>query len=112
MKQQAKQETVKMGKKLRHKIFGAMLFFAPMSLMAANGTSVLKTGLSLFLGLGAIIAFALCFVFFIMGIVHHYSGRDFTKDIFGVVFSASSGTICSAIFYAFGLGEAVLTPTF
>ena len=112
MKQQAKQETVKMGKKLRHKIFGAMLFFAPMSLMAGNGTSLLKTGLSLFLGIGAIVAFALCFAFFIMGIIHNYNGRDFTKDIFGVVFCASSGAICSAIFYAFGLGEAVLTPTF
>jgi drug/metabolite transporter (DMT)-like permease len=97
--------------KLKQRIFGAMLFFAPLSLMAADN-SKLKTGMSIIMGIGAIIAFVLCFYFFIAGILHHRNGGDFGKDIIGVVITAASGAICSAIFYAFGMGEAVLTPTF
>jgi hypothetical protein len=98
--------------KLKQKIYGAALFFAPMSLMAGDGTSVLKTALSAIVGLAVIVSFCVCLVYSVMGAVHINNGGNFERDFITVIFSAGAFAICGAIFYAFGLGEAVLTPTF
>jgi hypothetical protein len=98
--------------KFKRKIYGAVLFFAPMSLMAADGASTLKTALSAVTGLCMIIAFCICLIYSVMGAVHLNNGGNFEKDILTVVFSAGALAICSAIFIAFGMGDAVLTPTF
>jgi hypothetical protein len=98
--------------KFKQRIYGAVLFFAPMSLMAADGTSVLKTALSAVTGLCVIISFCVCLIYSVMGAVHLNNGGNFEKDILTVVLSAGAFTICAAIFIAFGMGEAVLTPTF
>jgi len=98
--------------KLKQRIYGAVLFFAPMSLMAADGTSILRTALSAVTGLCMVIAFVICLIFSVMGAVHLNNGGNFEKDLITIIFSAGAFAICSAIFIAFGMGEAVLTPTF
>ena len=110
LKQQSKQG-MKMRKK-RSKIWGVIAFLAPLPLMAGNEISEFKAGLGKIMGFGAYLAFALCFYFLIMAIVHHKQGGDFGKDIFAVIMCAASGMICGAIFYAFGMSEAAIKPSF
>lgn len=114
LNQQSKQEVKKVqtGKKLIHKFFGAVIYLAPLPLMAAGEVSEFKTGLAAVMGFGALLAFVLCFYFLIMAIIHHRQGGDFGKDIIAVVMCAASGMICGAIFAAFKMGEAAIKPTF
>jgi hypothetical protein len=97
-----------MNKKLRQKLYGAVLFFAPFSLMADD----YKSGLCKMMGLGATFAFFLCVFFSIEGIIHWKQGGSFIKDIVGVIVTASAIAICTYVFIAFGLSDATLDPTF
>ncbi len=95
-------------KRLRRKIYGVVLFFAPLSLMAAD----FKDALCKVMGFGAFVAFCLCVFFCYEGIMHWRQGGSFAKDIIGIVITAGSIAICTYIFIAFGLSDATLTPQF
>ena len=107
--QQPKQEMVRMGKKFKQKLFGAMIFISPVSLMAATD---FKVAFGKIMGFGAIVAFVLCGFFIYEGIMHWRQGGSFGKDIIGVVITAGSIAICGYIFTAFGMADAIIDPTF
>ena len=97
-----------MSKKFKQRFYGAALFFAPWSLMAGD----LKSGFGSMLGYGAIIAFVGCLLFFWDGVWNMRQGTSYTKDIVGIAVMAGSFILCKLIFIAFGLGEAVVDPSF
>ena len=109
LNQQPKQEMVRMGKKFKQKLFGAMIFISPVSLMAATD---FKVAFGKIMGFGAIVAFVLCGFFIYEGIMHWRQGGSFGKDIIGVVITAGSIAICGYIFTAFGMADAIIDPTF
>ncbi len=97
-----------MNKRLRQKLYGVALFFAPLSLMAGD----YKSGLCKMMGLGIIFGFFLCVFFSIEGIIQWKQGGSYVKDIIGIIATAGALAICTYIFIAFGLSDATLEPAF
>ncbi|MDD5727240.1 MAG: hypothetical protein PHV59_01630 [Victivallales bacterium] len=97
-----------MSEKFKRKFYAVVLFFAPLSLMAED----LKSGFGSILGYGATIAFVGCLYFFWDGVWNLRQGNSYSKDIIGIAVTAGSFVICKLIFAAFGLGDAVIDPTF
>ena len=98
-----------MTKKFKQKLYLAILFLAPFSLMADDDV---KTPVAKILGFLTTMAFASCIGFFIDGLWQWKSGGNYIRDIIIIVVIAASFIICKLIFTAFGLGEAVVNPTF
>ena len=94
--------------KSKHKLYGAMLFFAPMSLMAGEFDSSFGS----IMGLVAKIAYCGCAFFILDGILNMNQGKSYTRDIIGLAITAGSFAICKLIFTAFGMGDAVIAPIF
>lgn len=87
------------------------VFLAPF-LTAHADTSGFKTGLQAALGVGAFLAFASCVFFIFEGIYQYRQGGNYGKDIVGLIVSAGAFAIVSALFSAFSLSGASLTPSF
>ncbi|MCK4983284.1 MAG: hypothetical protein KAS17_10195 [Victivallaceae bacterium] len=97
-----------MNKKFKQRFYAVVLFFAPFSLMAGD----FKAPVGKILGFLTVMAFLSCIGFFIDGLWQWKSGGNYIRDI--IIITAIAGTfiICKLIFTAFGLGEAVVNPTF
>ncbi len=97
-----------MTKKFKQRFYAVVLFFAPFSLMAND----FKTPVGKILGVLTIMAFFSCIGFFIDGLWQWKSGGNYIRDIIIITAIAATFIICKLIFTAFGLGEAVVNPTF
>ena len=97
-----------MNKKFKRRCYAVVLFFAPFSLMANE----VKTPIAKILGVVTTMAFLSCFGFFIDGLWQWKNGGNYIRDIIIITVIAASFIICKLIFTAFGLGEAVVNPTF
>jgi hypothetical protein len=98
-----------MTKKFKQRFYMAVLFFAPFSLLADDDV---KTPVAKILGVLTILAFTSCIGFFLDGLWQWKSGGNYIRDIIIIVVIAASFIICKLIFTAFGLGEAVVNPSF
>ena len=98
-----------MTKKFKQRLYMALLFFAPFSLMADDDV---KTPVAKILGVITTMAFLSCIGFFLDGLWQWKNGGNYIRDIIIIVVIAASFIICKLIFTAFGLGEAVVNPTF
>jgi len=92
--------------------YWSMVFLLAPVLTAHADTSGFKTGLQTALGVGAFIAFASCVFFIFEGIYQYRQGGNYGKDIVGLIISAGAFAIVSALFSAFSLSGASLTPSF
>ena len=89
--------------------WGAIAFLLPQLSHAATD---FKTGLSYALGIAAGIGFVSCCWFIIEGVYNYRRGGEYGKDIIAVIVCAGAIALCGAIYAAFGLGSAVIEPTF
>ena len=97
-----------MTKKFKRIFYMMLLFFAPFSLMADE----VKEPVGEVLGFITKMAFVSCIGFFLDGLWQWKNGGNYIRDIIIIVVIAASFLICKLIFTAFGLGEAVVNPTF
>ncbi len=97
-----------MTKKFKQRFYVVSLFFTPFSLMAND----FKDPVGKILGVLTIMAFLSCVGFFIDGLWQWKSGGNYIRDIIIITAIAATFIICKLIFTAFGLGEAVVNPTF
>ena len=97
-----------MNNKFKQRVYMVLLFFAPFSLMANE----VKEPIGEILGFISTMAFLSCIGLFIDGIWQWKNGGNYIRDIIIITVIAASFIICKLIFTAFGLGEAVVNPTF
>jgi len=82
------------------------------NIASAADASNFKSGFASLMGYVCILSFVACVVVFGFGVYHYINGDPISKYVMGVALCASSSVICGALFAAFGLSDAVLTPTF
>lgn len=89
-------------------------FFVVMALSINNlcAATDFKDGVGKAMGFGAVVAFIGCFYFGIEGIIHWRQGGSFGRDIIGLILCAASLAICSALFTAFGMSDAIVEPQY
>ena len=75
-------------------------------------TSSFRTGMAVALGVGVGLAFVSCCFFVYDGIWKYRHGESFGPDLIGLLVSASGMALVGALFAAFGMGGATITPTF
>ena len=75
-------------------------------------SSSFKTGLATALGVGVGIAFVSCCFFVLDGVWKYRRGESYGPDLIGLFVSASAMAIVGALFAAFGMSGAAVTPTF
>jgi len=90
------------------KYWTLVLFLTPMLAFADD----FKTGVQKALGVGIIICFIGCVFFVAEGIIMWRQGGNYGRDIIGLIVAASCLAIVTALFTAFGLSGAAVTPTF
>ena len=82
-----------------------------MPMIAYCDSASFKSGLQAVLGIVLLIAFCLCVFFLIEGVYQYRQGGNFGKDIIGVAITAGALALVGALFAAFGMSSAELTPT-
>ena len=75
-------------------------------------SSSFKTGLATALGVGVGIAFVSCCFFVLDGVWKYRRGESYGPDLIGLIVSAAAMALVTALFAAFGMGGAAVTPTF
>ena len=90
--------------------WSGLLLLLPELAQAASAN--FKTGLGYALGIGALLDFGFCVFFVIEGIYNFRTGGNYGKDIIGLIVCAGAFAIVGVFFSAFGLGSAVVDPTF
>lgn len=83
-----------------------------MPMIAYCNSSTFRTGLQAVLGVVLLLAFCMCVFFLIEGVYQYRQGGNFGKDIIGVAITAGALALVGALFAAFGMGSAELTPSF
>ena len=75
-------------------------------------SSSFRTGLSTALGVGVGLAFLSCCFFVLDGVWKYRRGESYGPDLIGLIVSASAMALVGALFAAFGMSGAAVTPTF
>lgn len=75
-------------------------------------SSSFRTGLATALGVGVGIAFVSCCFFVLDGVWKYRRGESYGPDLIGLIVSAAAMALVTALFAAFGMSGAAVTPTF
>ena len=75
-------------------------------------TSTFRTGMATALGVGVGVAFVSCVFFVLDGIWKFRRGESYGPDLIGLIVSASAMALVGALFAAFGMGGAAISPSF
>ena len=89
-----------------------MLVFLAMPLLAFADNSGVRSGLQQILGIGMMVGFATCVFFILEGVYMYRQGGNWGKDLVGLAYAAGATVLVSALYAAFGMGGASLTPSF
>ena len=93
------------------KKYWTLVFLAIPMLVFADGSGF-KTGLQQILGIGMMVGFATCVFFILEGVYQYRQGGNWGKDLVGLAYAAGATVLVSALYAAFGMGGASLTPSF
>ena len=74
--------------------------------------SSFRNGLSTALGVGVGLAFLSCCFFVLDGVWKYRRGESYGPDLIGLIVSASAMALVGALFAAFGISGAAVSPTF
>lgn len=74
--------------------------------------SSFRAGLSTALGVGVGLAFLSCCFFVLDGVWKYRRGESYGPDLIGLIVSASAMALVGALFAAFGISGAAVSPTF
>lgn len=80
------------------------------SVLADN--SSFRSGLATALGVGVGLAFVSCCFFVLDGVWKYRRGESYGPDLIGLIVSAAAMALVTALFAAFGMSGAAVTPTF
>ena len=105
-----KNELGKLGNMFAKKYWTVVFLAMPM--LAFADASGFKTGLSQILGIGMMVGFATCVFFILEGVYMYRQGGNWGKDLVGLAYAAGATVLVSALYAAFGMGGASLTPSF
>ncbi len=75
-------------------------------------SSAFRTGLGMALGVGVGLAFLSCCFFVLDGVWKYRRGESYGPDLIGLIVSASAMALVGALFAAFGIGGATVSPSF
>ena len=89
-----------------------MLVFLAMPMLAFAADTGFKTGLQQILGIGMMVGFATCVFFILEGVYQYRQGGNWGKDLVGLAYAAGATVLVSALYAAFGMSGASLTPSF
>ena len=88
------------------------LVFLAMPMLAFAADTGFKTGLQQILGIGMMVGFATCVFFILEGVYQYRQGGNWGKDLVGLAYAAGATVLVSALYAAFGMSGASLTPSF
>lgn len=83
-----------------------------MPMLAFADVSGFRTGLQQILGIGMLVGFVVCVFFIVEGVYQYRQGGNWGKDLIGLLIAAGSIALVSAMYAAFGMSNASLTPSF